>query len=265
MINGLDQDLTDDAQRGMREAVTMFYNAVRPPEPRGMGPVSVVAVNHMAYHGTVGYISFLAMSVLALVALVTGMLQGGMAAARDYETGTVKALMLAPVSQLAILTGRMIGAFTVSLPSLAIVLAVVLAVTGGHPANLMAVIGVSLLTLACFTAAGLALGVIVKDHSTVAVLVRAVPVPLFFLSGVFGTLTYQTQAVQATGVGIPTHYAVVLEQLAFKGFSTGTLTPLADTLILAGYVAAFMLLAAVLLGLRRRNFRILGRVEMRPA
>lgn len=254
-VDGLDEDLTDDAMRGMREAVTMFYTTAQPPAPHA-GPVAIVDSQRNEYPATAGYIPFLAISVTVIALMVSGMLQGGNAAARDYETGTIKTLLLAPAPRLAVLAGRMIGAFVVSLPAAAAVLAVVIFIAGDHPAHLLMVGGVCLLTLAVFTAAGTVIGLLVKDRATVAILVRAVPVPLFFLSGVFGTLTFQTHLIQEIGIGLPTHYAIVLEQLAFRGFTTGTFTPLADALILGGYITACTLLAALLLQLGRPGRRL---------
>jgi len=254
-IDGLNLDLTADAMRGIRYAATMFYAATRPPAPPA-GPVSIVAQRHNEYPATTGYIPFLSISVIVIALMVSGMLQGGNAAARDYETGTIKTLLLAPAPRLAVLAGRMLGAFIISLPAAVAVMAVVIFLAGDHPAHLLMMIGVCLLTLAVFVAAGTALGLMVKDRATVAILVRAVPVPLFFVSGVFGLLSYQTRIIQDIGVGLPAHYAIVLEQLAFKGFTTGTLTPLADTLILGAYIGGCTLLSAAALKFTRMEKRL---------
>ena len=164
----------------------------------------------------------------------------------------------------------MLGAFLISLPAGVIVVGVVIAVVGGRPADILLVAGVCLLTLAVFVAAGTAFGLLIRDRSAFTILTRAIPVPLFFLSGVFSPLTFQTRAVYDIGVGLPVHYAVVLEQLAFKGFRTGTLSPGIDALVLVGYVAAFVLLAAVALRLTtvqrttRRWWPRLGRSQSGP-
>jgi len=240
-VNNLDEDLTDDVHRAIRLSVTTFYART------DARLVPIITREHDAYRGDTGYIPFLAISITVIALMVSGLLQAGNAAAREFEKGTIKELLLAPARPWAMLVGRMLGAFLIALPAAVIVVSVVAVVVGGHPVDLLLVVGVCLLTLAVFVAAGTAFGLIIRDRSAFTILTRAIPVPLFFLSGVFSPLTFQTRAVQALGVGLPVHYAVVLEQLAFKGFRTGTLSPGTDALVLAGYFAAFLLLAGVAL------------------
>ncbi len=242
-VNNLDEDLTDDVHRAIRLSVTSFYARTDPKQ------VSIVTSEQDAYPSDTGYIPFLAISITVIALMVSGLLQAGNAAAREFEKGTIKELLLAPARPWAMLIGRMLGAFLISLPAGIIVVGVVTVVIGGRPADILLVAGVCLLTLAVFVAAGTAFGLLIRDRSAFTILTRAVPVPLFFLSGVFSPLTFQTRAVYDIGVALPVHYAVVLQQLAFKGFRTGTLSPGIDALVLAGYVAAFVLLAVVALRL----------------
>jgi ABC-2 type transport system permease protein len=246
-VNNLDEDLTDDVHRAIRLSVTTFYARTDPKL------VSIITNEQDAYRSDTGYIPFLAISITVIALMVSGLLQAGNAAAREFEKGTIKELLLAPARPWTILIGRMLGAFLISLPAGVIVVTVVIIVVGGHPADILLVTGVCLLTLAVFVAAGTAFGLIIRDRSAFTILTRAIPVPLFFLSGVFSPLTFQTRAVYDAGVGLPVHYAVVLEQLAFKGFRTGTLSPAVDALVLAGYFAAFAGLAVLALRFTSMN------------
>jgi ABC-type multidrug transport system permease subunit len=247
-VNNIDQDLTDDVQRAIRLSVTTFYSQTNPQA------VSIVTSEHDQYPSDTGYIPFLAITITVIALMVSGLLQAGNAAAREFEKGTIKELLLAPARPWAILLGRMLGAFLISLPAGVIVVGVVILVVG-VPADFLLVVGVCLLNLAVFVAAGTAFGLMIRDRSAFTILIRAIPVPLFFLSGVFAPLTFQTRAVYATGVWLPVHYAVVLEQLAFKGFRTGTLSPAIDALVLFGYVIVFVLLAGVALRFGRVQAR----------
>jgi ABC-type multidrug transport system permease subunit len=127
------------------------------------------------------------------------------------------------------------------------VTAAVVFVTGDHPADLPLAAGVSLLTLAAFVAAGTALGVAIKDRAALATLIRAIPVPLFFLSGVFVPVSFETPAIRDLAAATPTHYAIVLEQAAFLHLATGTLPLGTDALILGACFLVFMVLASVAL------------------
>jgi ABC-type multidrug transport system permease subunit len=244
-VNNLDEDLTNDAHRAMRLVVTQFYAHADP------GLVSIVASEQDAFTRDTGYIPFLAMSIIVIALMVSGLLQAGNAASRDWENSTIKELLLAPARSWEVLAGRMLGAFLVALPAAVVVLAVVVFIVGDHPARLAVTCAVSMLTLAVFVAAGNALGTALKDRSTLAVLTRALPVPLFFLSGVFGPIGFQTGVVQGIAKVLPIHYAVVLEQLGFKWFTTSTMSPVSDAAILAGYLLIFIVLSGIALRLSR--------------
>ena len=224
-VNNLDEDLTNDAHRAMRLVVTQFYAHT---DPR---LVSIVASEQDAYAHDTGYIPFLAMSIIVIALMVSGLLQAGNAASRDWENSTIKELLLAPARSWEVIAGRMLGAFLVALPAAVVVLAVVVFVVGDHPARLVLTCAVSMLTL--------------------AVLTRALPVPLFFLSGVFGPIGFQTGVVQGIAKVLPIHYAIVLEQLGFKWFTTSTLSPAGDAVILAGYLLVFVALSGIALRLSR--------------
>jgi ABC-type multidrug transport system permease subunit len=244
-VNNLDQDLTDDTHRAMRLVVTQFYAHADP------GLVSIVTSEQDAYAHDTGYIPFLAMSIIVIALMVSGLLQAGNAASRDWENATIKELLLAPARPAEILAGRMLGAFLVAVPAAVVVLGVVVFVVGDHPARLALAFAASLLTLAVFVAGGTALGTALKDRSALAVITRALPVPLFFLSGVFGPIGFQSGVVQGIATVLPIHYAIVLEQLGFKRLVTSTLAPGTDALILAGYLVTFVCLAAITLRLSR--------------
>jgi ABC-2 type transport system permease protein len=246
MFNNLNQDLYDDGTRGMRLALASFYAKASP------GQVPVTVAEHDEYPSDTGYIPFLALSVVVIAVMVAGLLQAGNATAREYEANTVKGLLLAPVRPWQILAGRMLGAYLLSLPALAVVLAVVALGVGDLPVSPWLAFAVALLTLAVFVPAGVLLGTVTRDRQLVAIFTRGLPVPLFFLSGVFAPLSYQTRAVQDIGQLMPVHWAIVLTQWAFKGFGTGTLPLGADAAILAGYLAMFAVLSAAALALTRR-------------
>jgi ABC-2 type transport system permease protein len=238
LVNNLNEDLTNDAQRGMRLSLASFYNAMSP------GQVPVTVTVHNEYAAGTGYIAFLSLTIIVIALMSTGMLQAGMASAREFEEFTMNGLLLAPIRAWQLLAGRLIASFLISLAAVAVGLSVVVLLVGA-PQHLALACGIAVLTLAIFCTAGVALGTIARDRSLVSMLVRAVPIPLFFLSGVFGPLSYQPGVVQAIGQVVPVHWAIVLMQYSFKGFLTGTLPVSTEIGILAAYLVAFAAVAAV--------------------
>jgi ABC-2 type transport system permease protein len=235
-VNNLNEDLTDDASRGMRLAVMTFYVRNFPQA------VSITVAEHDAYAQSVGYIPYLSISIFTVALLVLGLLQAGAAAAREWEKQTMKELLLAPAPIFAMIAGKILSVFVIGLPGLLVVLMLVVVIVG-WPANWLLVVGVGLLSLLVFSAAGCALGMAVKDRAGITTLARAVAVPLLFLSGLFGPIGYSTGTIQALAQEFPIHYAISLEQLAFKNFVTNTLAPWQNISILAGYALVFCALA----------------------
>jgi ABC-2 type transport system permease protein len=235
-INTINEDLTNDATRGMRLAVTTFY------AENFAKAVTITVAEHDAYATTLGYLPYLSLSILVVALVVVGLLQAGAAAAREWEKQTIKELLLAPAPLWAIIAGKILSVFVIGLPALAVVLALVVCVVG-WPANWLLVVTTGLLSLLVFSAAGCALGMAVKDRASVTILARAVAVPLLFLSGLFGPIGYSTGAIQILARLFPLHYAISLEQLAFKNFTSNLLTPWQNMGILASYTLVFVALA----------------------
>lgn len=238
-INNLNEDLTDDVHRAMGLVTTSFYAQAFP------GQVTLTVSEHDQYSQDTGYIPYLAISIMVIALLVTGLLQAGMAAAREWEQETMKELLLAPSSIWPLLLGKILSTVLIGLPSLVIVLAVIVGVAGDWPVNFPLVIAIGLLSLLVFATAGACLGMALKDRGNLTTISRALAVPLLFVSGLFGPVSFNTSAVQLLARATPIHYAIVLQQAAFKGFVSNTLAPLANVLILAGFGLAFFLLAGL--------------------
>lgn len=238
-INNLNEDLTDDVHRAVGLVTTSFYAQAFP------GQVNITVSEHDQYSQDTGYIPYLAISIMVIALLVTGLLQAGMAAAREWEQETIKELLLAPSTIWPLLLGKILSTVLIGLPSLAIVLAVVVGIAGDWPVSFPLVISIGLLSLLVFAAAGTCLGMALKDRGNLTTISRALAVPLLFVSGLFGPISFNTPAVQLLARATPIHYSIVLQQAAFKGFVSNTLSPLANTLILTSFGLVFLLLTGL--------------------
>ena len=86
----------------------------------------------MQAHDT-GYIPYLAVSVVVLGLMLEGLLQAGMNSAREYETGTIKELILSPASRWAVTVGKILGSLILNVIAAVAVLFVVIVLLGIHP------------------------------------------------------------------------------------------------------------------------------------
>ena len=240
-INNLNTDFTNDIRRAVPLSITSFYAKAFPHV------VTVVPREQDVYLQDTDYIPYLSVSILIIALMLGGSLQAGIGAAREWEKETMKELLLSPASRWTIVVGKMLGAFAVALLAVLIVLVVLIFVIGVWPAHWGEVIGFSLLSLVIFIAWGTLLGTLLKSRQPVTVLAIGVAIPLFFLSGAFGPISFDTAAIQVLAQLFPVYYAIVLQHYAFHDFVLNTYGFQVNVLTLCGYAAFLIILAAVAL------------------
>ncbi len=240
-VNNLNTDFTNDIRRALPLSITSFYAKAYP------SVVTITPQEIDAYPQDLGYIPYLAIPILVTGLMVGGMVQAGTAAAVEWERETVKELLLSPASRVAILLGKMLAAFLVGLGGAAIVLVVLIALMGVWPVHWGELIGFTLLILALFTAWGTLLGAWLKRRTPLATLAIGLCVPLFFLSGPFGPISFFAPLEQLIARVFPVYYAFVELQHAFHDFSLNTSGIGINLLILVAYALGGLLLAVVVL------------------
>ena len=241
LINNLNTDFTNDIRRAVPLSITSFYAKAFP------NLVTVTPSEHDLYLHDTDYIPYLGVSILVIALMVGALLQSGLGSAREWEGETMKELLLSPASRWSIMLGKMLGAFLVSLGSVVIVLVILILVLGVSPVHWVAMLGQTLLTLIIFIAVGTILGTLLKRHQPVLALTFGTSIPLFFLSGAFGPISFSTPIVQVIAQIFPVYYAIVVMQYAFHNFALNTYGIIGNTLILAGYALVLVILAAVVL------------------
>ena len=127
VINNLDTDFTNDIRRAVPLAITSFYANAFPDQ------VVVKAQETDTYSHDTGYVQYLVVSLMVVSVMLGGLLQGGSNAAREYEKGTIKELMLAPVSIWAIQIGKVLGALILNSLAVAVIFVVIVFFIGVWP------------------------------------------------------------------------------------------------------------------------------------
>lgn len=239
-INNLNTDFTNDIRRAVPLSITSFYAKAFP------NLVAVRTREQDVHAQDTDYIPYLVVSILVLALMISGMMQAGLGAAREWERETMKELLLAPVSQGAILFGKMLGALLLSLVSTALALAAMVLVIHIQPAHWDEVIGFTLLTLVLFAALGTALGTLLRQRQPVTALAAGLSFALFLPSGVFGPLALNTEATQVLAKALPVYYAIVLQQHAFHDFTLNTYGIGVNALILAAFAVGLLTAATII-------------------
>ena len=240
-INNLNTDFTNDIRRAVPLSITSFYAKAFPN-------IVTITTNEVdKYPQDTGYIPYLSVSILIIALVIGGLLQSGTAAAREWENATMKELLLSPASRWAVVTGKMLGAMVMGLASVILVMVVLIFIVGVYPVNWGAVIGYTLLTSAIFISLGTLLGTLMKQRQAFTGLAFGVSIPLFFVSGAFGPISFNVPVLQWLAQILPVYYAIVLQQYAFHNFILNTFTILGNTLILCAFLVLFVVLAAITL------------------
>lgn len=241
-INNLNTDFTNDIRRAVPLSITSFYATAFPRA------ANITAVEHDLWLQDTDYIPYLTVSILVVALMMGGLLQAGTAAAREWEDVTIKELLLSPASRWAIGAGQMLGAFLMALASAAVVLLVLIVFVGVWPLHWGEVIGFTLLTIAIFVAWGTLLGTLLKRRQAFLPLAFATSLPLFFLSGAFGPISFlHVPLLEFIAEIFPVYYAIVLQQHAFHGFDLNTLGVGLNALVLVAYAVGVIGLAGLVL------------------
>lgn len=245
-LNNLNIDYTNDIRRAIPLSITSFYANVYP------GAVVVHAREIDVHPQDTGYLAYLGVSIVVAGMLLNGLLQGGIGAAREHETHTIKELLMSPASRWAIVAGKMLAPLLMSAVSAGVILLVVILFFGATPINPLELLGYAVLLMVGFVALGTLVGMLLRRRQAVIPLNFATVLMLFFLSGPFGPPNWAGPVQNAIGIASPLYYAIAAMQHAFHGFETSQFGLGVDVAVLAG----FTILALVVSSLTLRRPRL---------
>jgi ABC-2 type transport system permease protein len=235
VVNNLDVDFTNDIHRAIPLAITSFYANAFPNQ------VVIKAREIDTYSHDTGYIQYLVVSLMVVSIMLGGLLQAGANAAREYENGTIKELILSPARLWAIQLGKILGALVLNSFSVLVVIIVIVLLIGVWPVHWDELLGFTLLLMIIFVALGTLVGTLVRRRQSVIPLSIGVTIPIFFLSGAFGPAIWGDPSIAFVTQFQPVYYGIAIFQHAFHDFTTTRTGPLYDKIILIGFAIAAVL------------------------
>ncbi|HYA99109.1 MAG TPA: ABC transporter permease [Ktedonobacteraceae bacterium] len=240
-VDNVNTDMTDDIQRALPSAIVAFGRQLKLPDIR----LQVTEID-LIDHDT-GFIPYMIVSGLALDAFVIAGILSAMAVAREYETGTIKMLAVAPVHPLLSIMGRVFATATISCA--AMVFPVALAIFGFNikPLYPFEMVGVILLCIALFSCIGVALGALLKRTLPVCSLIFGLALPLYLMSGSLEPQRFDGNLIWIVAHVSPVYYPVGLLEQAFHGLQVTPEPVCVDFVALLGWAAATLVLAAIFL------------------
>ena len=237
-VNNLNLDFTNDIRRSVPDAITQFYQA------QGNGsPIKVTMQETNLRHRDVEFFQYNVLPTILLLLMISGLINGGLSTAREWESRTVKELLLSPVSRGAIITGKVLAGFLITLFLGTLVLLLGYALGWTQPEGVYWLSALLTIALVSLFAAGLgvAVGAALRRVQVVIAVSINVAIYLFFLAGGIGVLAFEPTWLQNVAAFVPLTYGRhALEQAIFYSAS--------DQFGLDMLVLALCALAAIALG-----------------
>jgi uncharacterized protein YjbI with pentapeptide repeats/ABC-type Na+ efflux pump permease subunit len=245
IVDNVNTDMTEDIQRALPSALVGLGRQLQLPN------IYVdVSEQDLIDHDT-GFIPYLVVSGLALDAFVIASVLSAMTVAREFESGTVRLLALAPVPPLVPILGRVLA--TSLIAALVMLLPVAIAIWGYgiYPLHLWEMLGVLLLSIAIFSCVGVALGALLKRTLPVASLVFGLAMPLYLCSGALEPERLDGNLIWTIAHISPVYYSVGILEWSFHNFEVtpepiwGNFLALLACAVLTLWLASHLLRIAV--------------------
>lgn len=190
------------------------------------------------------------MPTLVLLLTVSGIISTGLATAREWETRSIKELLLAPVSSATVIGGKALAGFVTTFGLGILVIAIAALLGWIHPMGWYWLVTLGIVALVSLFSVGLgiALGAGLQRMTTVTIVGINLALYLFFLAGGIAVIAFEPDWLQRIAAFIPLTYGNHALQLAVFYGSTDQLGR--DIVVLLLSVAVTM--GAGILALRRR-------------
>ncbi len=243
-VNNLNLDFTNDIRRSVPDAITQFYQA-----QGSASPVHITMQEHDLRSRDVQLFQYDVLPTIVLLLMISGLVSSGLSTSREWDSRTVKELLLSPVPRSVIIGGKVLAGFLTTFCLGLLVLLLGAALGWTQPEGIFWVTTLLIMALvALFSAAlGVALGALLQRMQPVIAISINVAIYLFFLAGGISVLAFEPQWLQAIASYIPLTYGDHALQMAIFYNSTDQLGT--DVLVLGS--SALVSMGLGILAMRR--------------
>lgn len=258
-INNLNLDFTNDLRRSLPAAITDFYEShnnssnnevVKRNSSTTMistsSPIQIQIKEKDLRQHDVDLLRFELVPNLVLLLTTSGIVNAGLAVAREWEDSTIKELLLAPISKFTIIAGKILSGWITTLLIAVVVLAI--GIVSGYlrpeqPVYWISTTIIVLLIALSSAGLGVAIGAATRRFQKVTAIGIPLSIDLFFLSGGITVAAFLPQWLQTVAHFVPTFYGTHALQMAIFYSST---EGLAQDLTILGSTASFAILLGIL-------------------
>jgi ABC-type Na+ efflux pump permease subunit len=243
-INNLNTDFTNDIRRAVPDTITQFYQ-----QQGGKSPIKVTLSEQNLRRQDIQLFQYSAMPLILLLLVVSGLVSSSLAAAGEWETRTIKELLLSPASNAAIITGKVLTGFMTTLTLGVLVLGVGSLLGWVQPTGVYWLSVLLIIALVALFSAGLgvALGALLQRIQSVGSVAIVIALYLFFLTGGTAVLAFDPVWLQTVATFVPLYYGRHALEMAIFYQSSDQLGR--DVAVLAG--SAMLTIGLGILAIRR--------------
>jgi len=243
-INNLNTDFTNDIRRAVPAAITQFYQ-----QQGGESPIKVTLQEQNLRLQDVQLFQYSAMPLLVLLLVVSGLVSSSLSAAGEWETRTIKELLLSPAGSGAIISGKVLTGFMTTMALGMLVLGVGALLGWVQPVGIYWLSVLLIIALVALFSAGLgvALGALLQRIQPVSSVAIAIALYLFFLTGGTAVLAFDPGWLQTIATFVPLYYGRHALEMAIFYQSSDQLGR--DSAVLAG--SALLAVGLGILAMRR--------------
>ena len=251
-INNLNLDFTNDLRRSLPAAITEFYSNGNNIVATG-NPIHIHIKETDLRSQDVDLLRFEIVPILVLLLTTAGIVNAGLATAREWEDSTIKELLLAPISKITLIAGKLLSGWLTTLFIAAVVL--VTGAASGYlrpeaPVYWISTLVIVLLIALASAGLGVAIGAAARRFQRVTSIGIPLSIDLFFLSGGITVAAFLPVWLQTIAHLVPTFYGTHALQMAIFYSSTEGLA--LDLSVLAA--TAIIAVTLGVLSLRRSMF-----------
>jgi ABC-2 type transport system permease protein len=256
VVDGTNSNIAAIARGYVLKIITAYSSAwsqrAGPSVPVYLLPshsLSVQPLTRIRYNQNLEFSSFMVLSMIALAAMMVGVVQPAASIVREKEVGTVEQLLVTPITTAELFIAKTLPTLLMCLlavfPGLLVVRAFDVPLRGSLPLFL------ALTTLFLISAIGLGVLIASVTKTLQQALLTSVfgLIPILFLSGTLAPVESMPRILQTVSLASPLrHYMEIILGVFLKGAGIAELWPQALALLAIGTV----LLTAAALAFRRR-------------
>jgi ABC-2 type transport system permease protein len=210
-VNNLNLDFTNDIRRAVPDAIARYYGA-----QGDSSPVKITMDEHDMRPRDIELFQYAVLPTIVLLLTISGLISGGIAAAREWGSFTIKELLLSPSPAASIIAGKVLAGVVTSFALGTLVLLAAFGLGWIYPRGIYWLDMLLVVALVALFGAslGVAFGALLRSITPVTAVSINVALYAFFLAGGIGVLAFEPQWLQAIAAFVPLTYGIHALQMA---------------------------------------------------